>query len=57
MFANSYSQGNIDKLEKYLPNLRYYLAIVKAKLFDKVYNLGRFGDGSRSIFMVWESGT
>ena len=45
---------NIDKLEKYVPRFKSFIATTQAKPFDKVYNFGGFSDGEQCIFVAKE---
>ncbi len=45
---------NIDKLEKYVPRFKSFIATTQAKPFDKVYNFGGFSDGDRCVFVAKE---
>ena len=45
---------NIDKLEKYVPRFKRFIATTQAKPFDKVYNFGGFSDGDRCVFVAKE---
>lgn len=47
---------NIDKLEKYVPRFKRFIATTQAKPFDKVYNFGGFSDGDRCFFLAREFG-
>ncbi|WP_292388493.1 6-hydroxymethylpterin diphosphokinase MptE-like protein [Methanosarcina sp. UBA5] len=47
---------NIDKLEKYVPRFRRFIATTQARPFDKVYNFGGFSDGDRCFFVAREFG-
>jgi uncharacterized Rossmann fold enzyme len=47
---------NIDKLEKYVPRFKRFIATTQAKPFDKVYNFGGFSDGDRCVFVAEEFG-
>jgi len=47
---------NIDKLEKYVPRFRKFLATTQAEPFDLVYNFGGFSDGDRCVFVAKEFG-
>ncbi len=47
---------NIDKLEKYVPRFKRFIATTQAKPFDKVYNFGGFSDGDRCVFVAKEFG-
>jgi len=47
---------NIDKLEKYVPRFRRFIATTQARPFDKVYNFGGFSDGDRCFFVATELG-
>jgi len=52
-----YAHGDsIDKLEKYLPHLRLFIAIIHARPFDNVYNFSGFNDGDRCVFVARELG-
>lgn len=48
---------NIDKLEKYVPCFKRFIATTQAKPFDKVFNFGGFSDGDRCVFVAREFGT
>ncbi|AKB50374.1 6-hydroxymethyl-7,8-dihydropterin pyrophosphokinase [Methanosarcina barkeri str. Wiesmoor] len=47
---------NIDKLEKYVPRFKRFIATTQAKPFDDVYNFGGFSDGDRCFFVAREFG-
>jgi 2-amino-4-hydroxy-6-hydroxymethyldihydropteridine diphosphokinase len=47
---------NSDKLEKYVPRFKRFIATTQAKPFDKVYNFGGFSDGDRCFFVAREFG-
>jgi len=47
---------NMDKLEKYVPRFRRFIATTQAKPFDQVYNFGGFSDGDRCVFVAKEFG-
>ncbi len=47
---------NIDKLEKYVPLFKRFIATTQAQPFDKVYNFGGFSDGDRCAFVAMEFG-
>ncbi len=47
---------NIDKLEKYVPRFKRFIATTQARPFDKVYNFGGFSDGDRCFFVAREFG-
>jgi uncharacterized Rossmann fold enzyme len=47
---------NIDKLEKYVPSFKRFIATTQAKPFDNVYNFGGFSDGDRCFFVAREFG-
>ncbi|HWQ47377.1 MAG TPA: 6-hydroxymethylpterin diphosphokinase MptE-like protein [Methanosarcina sp.] len=47
---------NIDKLERYVPRFKRFIATTQAKPFDKVYNFGGFSDGDRCFFVAREFG-
>lgn len=47
---------NIDKLEKYAPRFKRFIATTQARPFDKVYNFGGFSDGDRCVFVAKEFG-
>jgi len=47
---------NIDKLEKYIPRFKRFIATTQAQPFDKVYNFGGFSDGDRCAFVAREFG-
>jgi len=47
---------NIDKLEKYVPRFKRFIATTQARPFDKVYNFGGFSDGDRCVFVAKEFG-
>ncbi len=47
---------NIDKLEKYVPRFKRFIATTQAKPFDRVYNFGGFSDGDRCVFVAREFG-
>jgi 2-amino-4-hydroxy-6-hydroxymethyldihydropteridine diphosphokinase len=47
---------NIDKLEKYVPSFKRFIATTQAKPFDNVYNFGGFSDGDRCFFIAREFG-
>jgi uncharacterized Rossmann fold enzyme len=47
---------NIDKLEKYVPRFKLFIATTQAKPFDKVFNFGGFSDGDRCVFVAREFG-
>src|SRR5665647_117772 len=46
---------NIDKLKNTCPFKRF-IATTQARPFDKVYNLGRFSDGDRCVFVARKLG-
>lgn len=43
---------NLDKLEKYVPRFKRFIATTQAEPFDKVYNFGGFSDGDRCVFVA-----
>jgi uncharacterized Rossmann fold enzyme len=43
---------NMDKLEKYVPRFKHFIATTQARPFDKVYNFGGFSDGDRCVFVA-----
>lgn len=43
---------NIDKLEKYVPRFKRFIATTQARPFDEVYNFGGFSDGDRCFFVA-----
>jgi uncharacterized Rossmann fold enzyme len=47
---------NTDKLEKYVPRFKRFIATTQARPFDNVYNFGGFSDGDRCIFLAKEFG-
>jgi len=47
---------NIDKLEKYVPRFKRFIATTQAKPFDDIYNFGGFSDGDRCFFVAREFG-
>jgi len=47
---------NMDKLEKYVPRFRRFIATTQARPFDQVYNFGGFSDGDRCVFVAREFG-
>jgi len=47
---------NIDKLEKYVPRFKRFIATTQARPFDEVYNFGGFSDGDRCFFVAREFG-
>ena len=47
---------NIDKLEKYVPRFKRFIATTQAQPFDKVSNFGGFSDGDRCVFVAREFG-
>lgn len=47
---------NIDKLEKYVPRFKRFIATTQAVPFDNVYNFGGFSDGDRCVFVAKEFG-
>lgn len=47
---------NMDKLKKYVPRFRRFIATTQARPFDKVYNFGGFSDGDRCVFVANEFG-
>lgn len=47
---------NIDKLEKYVPRFKRFIASTQARPFDNVFNLGGFSDGDRCAFVAREFG-
>lgn len=47
---------NMDKLEKYAPRFKRFIATTQARPFDKVYNFGGFSDGDRCVFVAREFG-
>jgi uncharacterized Rossmann fold enzyme len=47
---------NIDKLEKYVPRFKRFIATTQARPFDKVFNFGGFSDGDRCVFVAREFG-
>jgi uncharacterized Rossmann fold enzyme len=48
-------RDNIDKLEKYTPSQALHCNL-QERSPDKVYNFGRFSNGSRCIFIAREFG-
>jgi uncharacterized Rossmann fold enzyme len=47
---------NIDKLERYVPRFKRFIATTQARPFEKVYNFGGFSDGDRCFFVAREFG-
>ncbi|MDY9925783.1 6-hydroxymethylpterin diphosphokinase MptE-like protein [Methanosarcina sp.] len=47
---------NMDKLEKYVPGFKRFIATTQARPFDKVYNFGGFSDGDRCVFVARDFG-
>lgn len=47
---------NTDKLEKYVPRFKRFIATTQARPFDKVYNFGGFSDGDRCVFVARDFG-
>lgn len=47
---------NMDKLEKYVPRFRRFIATTQAQPIDNVYNFGGFSDGDRCAFVAREFG-
>lgn len=47
---------NMDKLEKYVPRFRRFIATTQAQPVDNVYNFGGFSDGDRCVFVAREFG-
>lgn len=47
---------NMDKLEKYVPRFKRFIATTQAEPFDKVYNFGGFSDGDRCVFVAKDFG-
>ncbi len=47
---------NMDKLEKYVPRFRRFIATTQARPFDQIYNFGGFSDGDRCVFVSREFG-
>ncbi|MDD3041407.1 MAG: DUF115 domain-containing protein [Methanosarcinaceae archaeon] len=47
---------NPDKLEKYVPRFKRFIATTQAGPFDRVYNFGGFSDGDRCVFVALEFG-
>jgi uncharacterized Rossmann fold enzyme len=47
---------NIDKLKKYVPRFKHFIATTQARPFDKIYNFGGFSDGDRCAFVAKEFG-
>jgi uncharacterized Rossmann fold enzyme len=47
---------NVDKLKKYVPRFKRFIATTQAKPFDKLYNFGGFSDGDRCVFVAKEFG-
>lgn len=47
---------NIDKLERYVPRFKRFIATTQARPFDEVYNFGGFSDGDRCFFVAREFG-
>ncbi len=47
---------NMDKLEKYVPRFRRFIATTQAQPIDNVYNFGGFSDGDRCVFVAREFG-
>jgi hypothetical protein len=45
---------NVDKLEKYVPRFKRFVATTQARPFDEVYNFEGFNDGERCFFVVRE---
>lgn len=48
--------NNIDKIEKYVPNLKRVLGTTQSVSLENVYNFGGFTDGDRCIFLAIELG-
>ncbi len=49
--------NNIDKIEKYVPELHSILGTTQSVPLKNVYNFGGFTDGDRCIFLATELGT
>ena len=47
---------NVDKLKKYVPHFKRFIATTQAKPFDKIFNFGGFSDGDRCVFVAKEFG-
>lgn len=47
---------NKDKLEKYVPRFKRFIATTQAGPLDGVYNFGGFSDGDRCVFVAKEFG-
>lgn len=47
---------NIEKLEKYVPRFKRFIATTQARPFDKVFNFGGFSDGDRCVFVARKFG-
>jgi len=47
---------NMDKLKKYVPGFKRFIATTQARPFDKVYNFGGFSDGDRCVFVARDFG-
>lgn len=47
---------NMDKLEKYVPRFRRFIATTQAQPVDNVYNFGGFSDGDRCVFVARKFG-
>lgn len=45
---------NIDKLQRYVPRFKRFIATTQSRPFDKVYNFGGFSDGDRCVFVAKE---
>ena len=47
---------NMDKLEKYVPRFKHFIATTQAEPLGGVYNFGGFSDGDRCAFVAKEFG-
>ncbi|WP_440948531.1 6-hydroxymethylpterin diphosphokinase MptE-like protein [Methanosarcina sp. T3] len=47
---------NQDRLEKYVPRFKRFIATTQSKPFDRVYNFGGFSDGDRCVFVALHFG-
>ncbi|MFZ2499514.1 6-hydroxymethylpterin diphosphokinase MptE-like protein [Methanosarcina sp.] len=48
---------NINKLKKYVPRFKRFIATTQARPFDNIYNFGGFSDGDRCVFVAKEFGS
>ncbi|AKB28191.1 6-hydroxymethyl-7,8-dihydropterin pyrophosphokinase [Methanosarcina siciliae T4/M] len=47
---------NRDRLEKYVPRFKRFIATTQSRPFDRVYNFGGFSDGDRCVFVALHFG-